>query len=252
MEILVLGHSGTAGYGVRSRAETWPGMLEEMLRERGFAVSVGSVDLFPVGDGAVEYAMRKVYESSPGVVVLSVNAFPCAVPVVGESVRRRFGGRVERVYRVGERVFEASPVGRWRPADRLARRVARRTLGALPLATVEEVGRVYTGIIRELSQREQVEVVAIAESRFGPAVQQRLPGVLAEISRLHAMVRPEVDAHRMTWVDAEDGLEGQDKSRYYQPDGVHSSVEGARCYATMLAPVVSGFLGGGRLEEQPA
>ena len=81
MRCLVLGHSGTAGFGLTSVDQTWPALLAPILADSGGEEwPVSAAPLFPVGDRAIEYALARTADIQPDLVVLSLNAFPCVVP----------------------------------------------------------------------------------------------------------------------------------------------------------------------------
>lgn len=227
--VLVLGHSGTASYGEVEARDTWPALIARASEASGALLDVRAVTLFPAGPRAVEFAARAVERSQPDIVILSVNAFPCAVPVTVQRVRF-LGRRAQRWYRAIERAVLAHAGAR---ASGAARRLARRVVGAEPLASVEEVSRVYTAILRDLAAREQLTVVAICEASFATSIRRRFPAVLTRVAQLHAAVRPVAAKHHVLWLDA-DVLAAADRDALFYHDGVHLSLEGNRQYAALL------------------
>ena len=246
MRCLVLGHSGTAGFGLSSLAETWPVLFEKRLAAHGPGQwGVSSVPLHPVGSRAADYALSRVEASRPDLVVLSLNAYPCVVPVVSASVRQRFGRRAERLYNRTERVFERVSSRRGPGAsavNRVGRGLGRRLLGARPLATVDEVGNVYREILRRLASSEGVQVVVLAEAMFGEGVRNRVPSIEREATRLQGMVRPVAEEHRFLWCDATEWLAPDGGSSFWQSDDVHLSARGNTRYAEMLEASLQGRL----------
>ena len=239
MNCLVLGHSGTAGFGLESAAQTWPAILEHLLNtadRRGWTVA--SAPLFPVGDRAIDYALRRIEALQPDLVVLSVNAYPCVVPVVSASVRHRFGIRAERFYSRLERKVErraGQGHGQQTKTFMVARRGTRRLLGTRTIAQVGEVGHVYTGILRRLAQLEGIQVVAVAEAPFGDSVRERIPNLGDQVATLQRLVRQTADDHRFLWFDASTWLVADGGGSFWHSDDVHLSARGNARYAEMLA-----------------
>lgn len=235
----MLGHSGTAGFGPQSSAQTWPALFEHILNRLGDAEwTVSAVPLFPVGTRAVDYALARVEEGKPDLVILSLNAYPCVVPVVSASVRHRFGKRVERYYSRIERTIEqrlGDPNGGPGATRTFGQRWARRLLGTRPMATVEEVGRVYSEVLRRLARLEGVQVAVLAEGLFGEGVRRRVPSLGQQVEKLQGVVRPTADDHRFLWCDAAPWLAPDGGDSYWNADDVHLSARGNARYAEMLA-----------------
>ena len=177
-------------------------------------------------------------EAAPDVVILSVSAFTCTVGLVSVRVGERFGGRARRVYEAVEQRYSGLVSGRPAaavPPDRLLRTIARNVIGTATLATVEEVGVVYAGILHGLAQDERLQVVVLGESFFGRQLQRANHGLVAEIQRLRAIVRPAVDAHRFPWVDIEAAFSASgDREQHFLRDGVHNSAAGHRRVADVV------------------
>ncbi len=239
MRYFVLGNSGSDGQGLRSADEAWPNLLAHALTlQQGSTVSVTGVRLWPSGQRAVQIALEKVREASPDVVILSVNAFPCVVPVVAESVRKRFGERAARLYGRAERRFNARTTGGGGLGTGIhsrTQRLAHRLLGARPYLTVDEAGRVYAEVLHGLAREEGLEVVALVEARFSEENQRRYPRLLAAIERLHGIVLPAAEAHRFRWLDIEPAFRSTGREGLWMPDGVHLTAAGNRVYAAFLS-----------------
>jgi len=240
MRILVLGHSGTSGYAIGGPGKAWPALLNERLTAAGRDLDMVVAPLFAVGSRAVDYALGRVEKEQPDVLVLSLNAYPCTIPVVSARIRRLFGERVHRWYSRVER--RANKRSGNRPGiegrlNRLARAVGRRVIGAEPLASVEEVAGVYEAILNGVVRcREGTGVVVLAEARFSPDVQSREKRLVADVDHLQARVRGVVESHRIRWIDMEEAFTDQgDRATFWMPDGVHLSAQGNERYAGRLA-----------------
>ena len=252
MHCLVLGHSGTAGFGLDSVAETWPALFERYLNHSNDTVwTVSAVPLFPVGNRAIDYALARVAEGLPDLVVLSLNAYPCVVPVVSANVRHRFGKRAERVYsRLERRLEKRADASHGPPAktNQLAQRWARRVFGTRTMASVDEVGRVYAEILRGLARLEGVQVAVLAEAMFGESVRQRAPNLVGQVTELQRLVRPTAEDHRFLWCDATGWLSPDGGVPYWHVDDVHLSARGNARYAEMLAASLAPSLHWQKLE----
>lgn len=248
MRCLVLGHSGTAGFGLTSVDQTWPALLARILADSGGEEwPVSAAPLFPMGDRAIEYALARTADIQPDLVVLSLNAFPCVVPVVAASVRHRFGRRAERLYTRVERRLEARARSREdeETTNRSAQRWARRLLGTRTMTDVEEVGRVYSEILRGLARLEGIQVAVLAEALFRENIRRRVHGLTENVDRLRALVRPTAERHRFLWCDATEWLAPDGGEPHWHRDGVHLSARGNARYAEMLAVCLGGKLRAG-------
>lgn len=238
MRCLVLGHSGTAGFGLDSPTQSWPALFEHLLKDsvaQDWAVS--SVALFPVGARAIEYAITRVEQVQPELVVLSLNAYPCVVPVVSASVRHRFGRWAERRYLALEGGLETRAGegrGSWPAINKAGRRWGRRLLGTRTMASVAEVGSAYSEILRRLAHLEGIQVVVLAEALFGATVRLRVQNLEQRVRDLHGLVQPTADDHRFLWCDATEWLVPDDGDAFWHEDDVHLSIRGNARYAEML------------------
>lgn len=242
VRVLVLGHSGTAGFGLESPAQTWPALLAQQVSTPVRPCDVTTVQFHPVGTRAVEFATTKIESLAPDLVVISINAYPCAIPVVSESVRVRFGRRAERFYLRFERRIErrsnlAGPVAETRETSR---RWARRILGARPVASVAEVAGVYTEVLRRSARLEGVQVLCLAEAAFSAEVRMRVPTVVTKVRELHDAVHAVANEHRFDWCDASAWVEPD--CGYWHADGVHLSAKGNEQYADRLTAVLAQLL----------
>lgn len=244
--VLVLGHSGTEGFGLDSRNLAWPGLLEEHLAASGLSANVVAVPLFPVGARAVEYAMRKVEQYAPETVILSLNAYPCAVPVVSARVRRRLGNRAHGTFvRLEERMnrFARGGSGTMRKtAHSSLRKAAHRVVGAEPLATLGEVAEVYSSIMWALARREGIQLIALSEAPFSRKVRGEFPRSFSVAEELQNRLEPTVREHRFLNVSPK-GFEGGGPDEFWMTDGVHLSTAGNLAYAESLFEPVRRALG---------
>jgi hypothetical protein len=168
---VIIGHSGTQA-GPATVRHVWPELLGPLLTEKlGEPTDVQAFRFWPAGPAAVDYAMSRVNDLAPDAVVLGINHYPCVVALVSESVRRRFGERAERLFKLLERQNQGrSKDGGLSPYGRFARRVARRILGAAVRLQVDEVAAIYSDVLERLAQREGIEVFVLAEARLGSTV----------------------------------------------------------------------------------
>lgn len=238
---LVLGHSGTRGEGLDG-APPWPVLLEQLLAKAGDDVRITAVDVFPNGPKAADYALRRVAEFEPDAVLLSLNAYPCAVPVVSERVRTRFGARIQRLYARAEAAWQRRTSRKRAPAviERAVRAVAQRLVGAEPMVTVAATAETYSLILERLTALEGPRPVVIAEVPFSAVLRRTHPGATPRVRKLQALVRPVADARHIDWIDLGEELAGAADGDLWQTDGVHLSANGNVLYADVLARRLAG------------
>lgn len=237
-KVLVLGHSGTEGYGLAGRTAAWPGLVEERLLALGTPCDVVAVPLFPVGPRAVSYAVRQVELHEPDIVVLSLNAYPCSIAMVSARVRRLFGNKAHRFFTRVERQFRRAANPNSGPVSkrihRSGRGIAHLLIGPETIATVGEVVDVYSEILRELARREGIQVVALREVPFSPAIRQESPSAYQTALELQRRLDPVIKEHRFETV-VPDGFEDGGAEDLWMPDGIHLSAAGNAAYAASLA-----------------
>lgn len=248
--VLVLGHSGTEGFGLEGRANAWPGLVEQQLRAMGTGCTVVAVPLFPVGSGAVSYAAGQIERHQPDIVILSVNAYPCAIAVVSARVRRRMGNRAHRLFTRFEKTVRkasnanAGPVRR--RLHRSGRRIAHALIGREPLATVDEVAGAYSEILRDLARQEGIQVLALYEAPFSAATRRELPNAYGTALELQRRLAPVIAEHRFVPLTP-DGFENGGPAEFWMPDGVHLSAAGNQSYAASVTRALKAALGVGEL-----
>ena len=247
--VLVLGHSGTEGFGLDSRSSAWPERLERRLIEGGVAARVIGVPLFPVGSRAVDYVLGKVEQIDPEVVVLSLNAYPCAVPVVSARIRRRLGNRAHKAFvRMERRLSRAAGGEAGTVRDRThsaVRRMAHAVVGSEPLASLGEVAEVYTTIMRQLARREGFQLIALSEAPFSRKVRREFHRSFSMAMELQRRLEPVIREHHfVTVVPA--GFDDGGPDDYWTSDGVHLSAAGNLAYAdSLFEPVRDALAAGG-------
>lgn len=236
MKILVLGDSDTSAR--RAGARSWTQVATDRLAEEtGGPVELIETTLLPVGERAPRVARSRVDEHQPSVVILPVGAWIFATGFVWLRVRRLFGERVGRWFRGIEMSFDGAtktggPIRR--RANRAVRWLARTTIGTEPFTTREEGTRAIEAILRELSQVEDIQVLAVAYA--GVAVTKNNPAMARERLIFLDSVRAAAERHHFGWVDcsaefsdAEATMETIDR------DGLHVSREGHELLGELVA-----------------
>lgn len=245
--VLVLGHSGTEGYGLGSRTAAWPELVRQHLEGEGTACELAASPLFPVGSRAVSYAIKQVERFQPDVVVVSLNAYPCSIAMVSAKVRRLFGNRAHgwftRLERAFTRAVNPNAGTARRRMNRSARRLAHLVMGAEPIASVEEVASVYLAILKELARREGAQVVALNEVPFSRSIRSDSPGAYHAAMELQRRMEPAIREHRFVSVTP-DGFEGGGPSEFWMLDGIHLSAAGNRAYAMSVVVALRSALSG--------
>ncbi|HMO53498.1 MAG TPA: SGNH/GDSL hydrolase family protein, partial [Tepidiformaceae bacterium] len=178
----------------------------------------------------------------PDLVILVVGSYLCAVALVSEQVRHRFGARAHRWYVALERRFDR----RTRPSggtpgrtNSLARRIVRRVIGARPYATVEEVAGCYEEMLRRLASREGMQVVVFMEPSWPAWVDAENKGAIAAWSGVVPRAKAAADTHHFPWAESNPLFAtAPDRDALYMPDGDHKTIEGHRYQANALIPVL--------------
>ena len=232
MRILILGNSDTAGLRLERGERAWP----DLLRELRPADTVEAIRFVPMG-GAVAYVGGKAAELEPDFVVIPLAVYVCAVGLVSESVGRRFGRRARSAYLRMERRYDGATRRKGEPGrlNRAGQAAARRLLGTAPLAPAESVVAVYSGLLHELARREGTQVVVMGDGHFGREIQRQNPSLPAVIARVQAAIRPVVERHHFSWIDAEAAMAATGRRHEsMHDDGVHLSAEGHRIVAALV------------------
>lgn len=244
MRILVLGTSSSAGTGLADASRAWPYLVrDELAAARREPVEAEHVIVFPVGDRAVSRAMAAVDRVQPDLLIYSYGAYPCAVATVGARVRRKYGARVHGYFRRIELAFEkwtASPTGSEARINRWGRWLARRVIGADPIATYEEVRDIHVELLRTLSRREGLDVIVFGEPSMGRAIARDNPGANPMLARMRDEVNATARAHHFLVADCTATFDAHpDRDRLFHSDGVHKTVLGHELQAAAVSAALA-------------
>lgn len=245
MRICVLGHSTSAGGGLPDRSLAWPWLAAlELSQSLDEPVDVRHIMFVPMGARSVDYAVAKVDECDPDVVIVSLASYVCAIRTVAERVRQRYGERALRLYRRLEHRFEAGTGNRQGARGEVNRRgrwLARRLIGTAAFTSVDEVSGIFSEVLRTLSQREGLHVLALAEPQWPAWVDRQNRGANRIFTTLCQSVHAVVEAHHLLWADSEPGFAATPhRNALYQSDGVHKSIAGHRLQATDVVQALIG------------
>ena len=239
MRLLILGTSSTSGWGLSDPRKAWPWLAEaELPAILGEPVEMEHVRVFPVGPRAVPMAMEAVERFMPDTVVFSFGAYPCAVATVSEKLRQRLGPRAYGWFRKAERKFDSvlgSTAQKPRRLNSWARRVARRTIGAAPLASFEEVTGIQTEILQALSKLEHAVVVVYAEPYITKWASQGDPKANEVLDRDREMMHALARRHHFLIAECKrEFLDAPDPDAMFLSDALHKSELGHRVQADCL------------------
>ena len=245
MRISVLGNSDTTGQKLADRRKSWPVLVQQRLSERfGQDVTVDSWRFAPYRPGAVQYAMGLVHEAQPDIVIYPLATYWCAFTTVKSRVEQRFGQRIARLTTRAEnsyvRRFEHTGATGQPVRPTLARRLARKVIGAAPILSFEQYLDVVSQVIRELARLENTQVLIMADHHFNQTARDTMPQLESTIARVEATIRPMVEEHRMLWGSVEDALQaGANRDSMIMGDCVHVTEEGHERMAQALLPVLT-------------
>lgn len=239
MRLLVLGTSSTSGWGLPDPRKAWPWLAEaELPAILGEPVEMEHVRVFPIGPRAVPMAMEAVERFKPDTVVFSFGAYPCAVSTVSEKLRQRLGPRAYGWFRRAEKKFDAvlgSTAQRPRRVNSWVRWVARRTIGAAPMASFEEVTGIQTEILQGLSKLEHAVVVVYAEPYITKWASQGDPKANEVLDRDREMMHALARKHHFLIAECkQEFLGAPDPDAMFLSDALHKSELGHRVQADCL------------------
>lgn len=242
MRICVLGTSSSAGTGL-PREVAWPWLATtELAAASSTPIDIEHITLFPVGPRAASFAMAKVEELDPDLVVFAFGSYPCAVQAVAPRIRRRFGERAYRAYTRLERRANERPgntLANTSRAHRWTRWLARRVFGAETIASLDEVAGVLGDVLHQLSRREGTHVLVYSEPDWPQALERDSRDcnvVLRDLrDRMHAIA----DEHRFPFVDCTPIFDVPHRDALYLADAVHKSPAGHRVQADIFTAAVS-------------
>jgi hypothetical protein len=243
MRISVLGNSDTTGRLLGPGERSWPELLREQLPvELHEPVEIDSWRFAPYRPDALTYALDLVDGARPDFVVVPLASYWCAYSTVQFSIENRFGGRAARlaarIEATYSRRFE-QPGLHGAHRNTLVRRLARRVAGAGTLLTVEQFIDSYSMLIRDLSRREELQVIVLGDHHFDSAIRTTMPAIPAVIARIERAIRPVVAERRLTWGDLETAISaGGRRDEMLLSDGVHMTAEAHQRVAAALAPLL--------------
>lgn len=243
MRISVLGNSDTTGRLLEPGEPSWPELLREQLpAELHEPVEVDSWRFAPYRPDALTYALELVDNAKPDFVIVPLASYWCAYSTVQFGIENRFGARAARLAAGIEasysRRFEhPGPLGAHR--NTRLRRLTRRVAGAGTLLSVGQFIESYSMLIRELSRREELQVIVLGDHHFSPGIRTTMPAIRGIIERIERSIRPVVEERRLTWGNLEAAISaGGRRDEMLLDDGVHMTVEAHRRVAAALAPIL--------------
>lgn len=243
MRVSVLGNSDTSGRLLAPGERSWPELLREQLSsELREPVEVDSWRFAPYRPDALSYALELVDSASPDFVIVPLASYWCAYSTVQFGIENRFGARAARlaarIEAAYSRRFERpSPHGAHRSTR--VRRLVRKLAGAGTLLTVEQFIDSYSALIRDLSRREDLQVIVLGDHHYDSAIRKTMPAIPGLITRIERSIRPIVEERRLAWGDLEAAISaGGRRDEMLLADGVHMTPEAHRRVAGALAPML--------------
>lgn len=241
MRLLVLGNSDYNGSMLENSMNAWPELVGRRLsRDLGVEVEVLNRTLIPSRRDAVATAGALVAEHHPELVVVGLNPYSFAITRVATRVRLRLGERAYRAYTRVEQAFDRrTREGRVRKRiNRAARRIARSTIGAAPLAPVEQIIETYSAVFSRLSREEDLQAVIMGGSKLSLNAQVVNARLLAQVDQFRSAMSDAARQHHFPFFDTEPTVAGPDRESFFLPDGVHRNDLGHARLAEMIYPVV--------------
>lgn len=241
VNLLVLGNSDYDGSLLADPLESWPHLVGRRLGDQlGTPVTVVNRNLVPSRRSVLNEVETLIGEYRPDLVIVGLNPYSFAVTTVAARVRERFGHSAARAYTRLERSFDArTRRGRVRTrANRVMRQFARTTLGAAPLAPVEQVIDTYRSVFARLAQEEETQAIVMGGSRLSLNPHLVDGRLLGAVDRFRDEMRAAAEGHRFPFFDTEPTVAGSERESYFMPDGVHRNERGHARLAEMVYPVI--------------
>ena len=196
----------------------------------------------PYRPDALSYALQLVDEARPDFVIVPLASYWCAYSTVHFGIEKRFGPRAVRLAARLESAYSRSverpgPIGAHRST--FVRRLARKAAGTGTLLSFDQFVDAFSSLIRELSRREDLQVLVLGDHHFSAAIRRTMPEIPRLVSRIEAAIRPLVEERRLAWGDLERAISaGGRREQMLLEDGVHMTPEAHERVARALAPLL--------------
>lgn len=231
IRVLVFGQSNATGEHLADKSAAWPKLLGRELSARiGRPVAVDVRPIY-VHNAAVErYLERELEKYQPDVVIMGTSAFAFAQRMVSNRIRRRWGDRPANWYlKLERRVDDGtrhSNTGS--KANRLARRVLMRVVGAEPTATYDAVIEGTSTVLRRLARQEGTTTAVLLQ--MNPILDgMKDPGTNALLARFDTEVRALAAQLHFPPIECRPALEAvPDQKALLFPDRLHYTAYGHR------------------------
>ena len=223
LRILVFGQSDATGEHLADREQAWPNLVAARLEEQhGRPVTVIVRPTYLHVAGVERYIGKELERQRPDIVIFTASTFAFAQRMVVVSVRRRFGDRPANAYNWLERRVDSrtrqSVVGS--RANRIARRVLTKLLGAEPVATYEMVIEGTGLALARMAEEEQLTTVVYQSNPLNAA--ERSPLILAQLHQFDADLQAIARRLRLPYIDGRPALLADaDQSTMLFPDRLH-------------------------------
>lgn len=243
LRILVFGQSNATGEHLADPSEAWPKLVAAGLSERLGRPS--SLDIRPiyVHTGAVErYLERELEKYRPDVVLFGASSFAFAQRMVGLRIRHRWGDRPADWYqalerRVDARTRHSTPGSR---ANRTARRVLTRVIGAEAVASYDAVIEGTATVLKRLAREEALSVAVFQMNSIRSGMED--PPTRALLARFDAEIRVLAEQNHFPLIDIRPTiLAAPDQASMMFADGLHYT---ARAHRLMADEVLNSFESG--------
>lgn len=242
MKILVFGNSDT-GRAVAT-GPTWPELVRrDLAASSGAPVELIDRRFFPL-PGSLAYAAKLIDEVHPDLVLLPLNEYTFWGVSVELQIRHRLGARAASTFKSAERRFDRITRGKagvLGSGNRVARNLARRTVGVRSSATATEVTQTYIEILRLLARVEDIQVVIVSYPLV-PSPGLRSERMRSARTQFLNRVRSAAHSHHMASVDGDELVRkaGLPASAASHPDEIHVGEAVHPLYAAEILRLLSG------------
>lgn len=236
--ILIFGQSNTAGAQLASQKDSWPNLLAaDLPSATGMPANITQRLFYAHAPGADRYLEQELSRHEPDIVFIMLSSFAFLAPMVGPSVRRRFGNRAGDAYswlesRFDQKTRHTGEIGRG--ANRAVRRLTQAVLGAEPITSYETVIEGTQKALQRLARMEHVQTVAVRGFvRLGDQSSPTERARIESLRRFEADTRAICERLHIVHIDMQE-RPSIDRNVAVLPDGVHITSAAHRAVADAI------------------
>jgi hypothetical protein len=219
VKVLIIGASDTLGTYLPDPTQgTFPILARELPAALRAEVEVSHMRFYSHFKNAPQHALTNVRQRAPDITVVAAHSMAFTAPSVSGRLVHIFGWKTgrwleRRIWDFDARARRGGVAARLRKP---AQKVAHRTVGVAPYASVKDTIGHYTETIGLLSRIEEMQLLVLG------TFQPRRDGELAPHARLNAGLAAATTARRIDWIDRQAIVTSLGEAAF-QPNGRYST-----------------------------